>query len=106
MVTNQGWRRNIMEIMCVPRLSREQERRLPMEYVRPAVEGMCIVDDAHPEGLIVIFVGYCSWETDFDYCLREFVLTVFHEIMHVLFPDIDDYVPYAEKLLAEILSSR
>lgn len=64
-LTNQDMRGNIMEIICIPRLSEEQERKLPKDYVRPAVEGMCIIDDAHPEGLIVIYVGYCSWEKRF-----------------------------------------
>jgi hypothetical protein len=52
---------------------------------------------------IIIYVGTCAWENSFEYCLKEFVLTVFHELMHVLCPDIDEFVPYAEKVLAEIL---
>jgi len=95
-----------MEIKCVPKLSPEQEKNLPKDYVRPLVEGMCIIDDEHPEGLIIVYVGYCDWERDFDHCVKEFVLTVFHETMHVLFPDIDDYVPYAERLLADILYNK
>ena len=42
-------------------------------------------------------------KSSFEYCLKEFVLTVFHEVMHVLCPDIDEFVPYAERLLAEII---
>jgi hypothetical protein len=94
-----------MEIICLPRLSKEQERDLPDDYVRPLIEGMYDIDDEHPEGLITIYVGYCSWETDFENCLREFVLTIFHEVMHILFPENDDYAPYAEKILAEILNN-
>jgi len=78
---------------------------LPQDYVRPPVEGMCIIDDEHPEGLIMTYVGYCDWERDFSHCLKEFVLTAFHETMHVLFPGMDDYVPYAERVLAEVIGN-
>jgi hypothetical protein len=92
-----------MEIICLPRLSQEQEANLPEGYVRPPVEGMCVTDGGHAEALVFIYVGYCDWETDFEYCVKEFTLTVFHELMHVLVPGIDDYVPYAEKVLADLL---
>lgn len=95
-----------MEIVCLPRLSKEQEARLPDDYVAPPIEGMYDIDEAHPDGIIFIYVGTCNWERDFEYCLKEFVLTVFHEVVHVLCPDMDDYVPYAEKILAEILNDR
>ena len=90
----------------MPRLSPKQERVLPKDYIRPFVEGMCIIDDEHLEGLIILYVGYCDWERDFDHCVKEFVLTVFHEMMHFLFSDIDDYVPYAERVLADILYNK
>lgn len=79
---------------------------MPEDYVRPPIEGMYDIDKAHPEGLVTIYVGYCDWEKNFDFCLKEFVLTVFHEVMHVLCPDMEDYVPYAEKVLAEILNNK
>lgn len=95
-----------MEVVCLPRLSKEQERDLPEDYVRPLIEGMYDIENAHPEGLVTIYVGYCDWEKNFELCLKEFVLTVFHEVMHVLCTDMEDYVPYAEKILAEILSNK
>ena len=93
-----------MEIVCYPRLSKEQEKKLPKDYVPPLIEGTYLIDDQHPEGIIFIYVGYCDWERNFDRCLKEFILTVFHETMHVLLPEMGDYVPYAEKVLASILN--
>jgi len=92
----------LMEIQCYPRLSKEQIDNLPKDYVRPPIEGTYRVDDEYPDGVIFIYVGYCDWEHDFNKCLREFVLTVFHEIMHVLFPELESCA-YAEKILAGIL---
>jgi hypothetical protein len=92
-----------LEIVCLPNLSREQKEHLPKDYVAPPIEGMAKLDDAHPDGIIFIYVGTCDWESSFEYCLKEFVLTVFHEVMHILCPDIDEFVPYAERLLAEII---
>lgn len=93
-----------MEIVCLPSLSKEQEAQLPRDYVAPLIEGMYDIDEVHPDGIIFIYVGGCAWQNNFEHCLKEFDLTVFHEVMHVLCPDIGDYVPYAEKILAEILS--
>ncbi len=95
-----------MEIICFPTLSKEQQKSLPKDYVPPPVEGMYAVDSKHPEGIIYIYVGNCKWETDFDKCLKEFILTVFHETMHVLFPEFEEHVPYAEKVLANLLNER
>jgi len=95
---------NNMEIVCVPRLSKEQEKNLPNDYPHPLVEGMYDINDDYPEGLITIYVGYCDWEKNFELCLKEFVLTMFHEVMHVLCPEMENHVPYAEKILAEILN--
>lgn len=88
-----------LEIVCLPDLPREQKECLPKDYVAPPMEGMIERDT------IFIYVGTCDWERSFEHCLKEFVLTVFHEVMHVLCPDIDDFVPYAEKLLGEILEA-
>jgi hypothetical protein len=93
-----------MEIVCLPSSSRKQKTRLPKEYVAPPIEGMYNIDETHPDGIIFIYVGGCDWRSNFEYCLREFVLTIFHETLHVLCPDIDDYVPYAEKVPAETLT--
>ena len=101
-----------MEIICVPKLSPEQEgeaalARKPECYIPPPVEGMWFLDKEHPEGLIIVYVGYCDWERDFDHCVKKFVLTVFHETMHILFPDFaEGHVPYAERLLADILYNK
>lgn len=76
---------------------------MPKNYIPPSVEGMYSVDNEHPEGIIYLYVGYCSWERNFDNCLTEFILTVFHEAMHIIFPELEDYVPYAEKILASVL---
>jgi hypothetical protein len=99
-----------MEIHCYPRLSKKQIENLPKDYVCPPVEGTYLIDDEYPEGVIFIYVGYCDWEHNFNNCLREFVLTVFHETMHVLLayeklsPQVvENCVPYSEKILAEIL---
>ena len=92
-----------MEIVCFPGLSEEQQKNLPKDYIPPPVEGMYRVDDEHPEGIIYLYVGYCGWERNFDNCLTEFILTVFHEAMHLIFPELEDYVPYAEKILASVL---
>ena len=51
-----------------------------------------------------VYVGYCDWEKDFDHCLKEFILTIFHEAMHVILPEIENSIPYAEKILATILN--
>ena len=93
-----------MEIECLPRLSKEQQRDLPKDYIPPLIEGMYSVNDEHPEGIIYIYVGYCDWDKNFESCLREFILTVFHEAMHVMFPELEEYIPYAERILANILS--
>jgi hypothetical protein len=95
-----------MDIVCLPRLSKKQEAQLPENYVAPSVEGMYDVDEKHPDGIIFVYVGACDWEGNFEFCLREFVLTVFHEVMHVICPDVGDYVSYAEKVLAEVLNDR
>jgi len=94
-----------MEIHCYPRLSKEQMEKLPKNYVFPLIEGTYLVDDEHPDGIIFIYAGYCDWEGKFDRCLKEFILTIFHEILHVLFPELEEYVPYAEKILAETLEN-
>jgi hypothetical protein len=73
------------------------------DYIPPAIEGMYHVSAKHPDGVIHIYVGHCDWESNFEYCLKEFELTVFHEVMHILCPDMEDYVPYAEKILADML---
>jgi hypothetical protein len=57
----------------------------------------------YPDGIIHIYVDNCEWKNDFDFCLKRFTLVVFHEVMHVLLgPDVDEHVPYAERVLAEI----
>jgi len=94
-----------MEIQCLPRLSREQVQNLPDNYVSTGIEGTYLIDDEHLNGVIFIYVGYCNWDQEFEKCLREFVLTVFHEIMHILLPELENGIPYAEKILAEILDS-
>lgn len=93
-----------MEIECFPRLSKEQQRDLPEGYVPPPIEGMYSIDEDLPEGVIYLYVGYCDWEKNFDNCLKEFILTVFHEAMHILFPELEDFVPYAEEILASVLN--
>ncbi|RJS92598.1 hypothetical protein CW705_02530 [Candidatus Bathyarchaeota archaeon] len=93
-----------MEIRCYPRLSKEQIERLPKNYVPPLIEGTYLVDDEHPNGIIFIYVGYCDWEGNFDRCLKEFILTVFHETM--FYSRIEDHIPQAEKILSEILDER
>lgn len=95
-----------MEVECFPRLSKKQQKTLPKNYVPPPIEGTYSIDDKHPEGVIYVYVGYCDWEKKFDYCLKEFILTVFHEAMHIMFPEMSDYIPYAEKILAEILDEK
>ncbi len=94
-----------MEIRCYPRLSKDQEEDLPNDYVRPLIEGTYDVNDEHPDGVISVYVGYCDWAEEFNRCLKEFVLTVFHETIHVLFPELENCAPYAEKILAEILDN-
>jgi hypothetical protein len=91
-----------MEIQCYTRLSEEQEKKLPKGYVAPPVEGTYLVDDKHPDGVIFIYVGYCNWKDNYEECLRDFVLTVFHETLHVLLPELEN-VTYAERIFAEIL---
>lgn len=61
----------------MPGLSKKQEARLPEDYVAPPVEGMYEVDKKHPDGIIFVYVGSCDWERNFEFCLREFALTVF-----------------------------
>jgi len=95
-----------MEIICLPRLSKEQQRNLPRDHVPPLVEGTYAVDSKHAEGVIYVYVGYCDWEVNFEKCLEEFVLTIFHETMHILFPELEEHVPYAEKILASILNEK
>lgn len=51
-----------------------------------------------------MYVGYCDWEKNFDNCLKEFILTIFHEAMHIMFPELEDYIPYAEKILTTVLN--
>ncbi len=92
-----------MEIVCFPSLSKRQKAQLPRDYAAPPIEGMYEFNEAHPDGIIFIYVGGCDWQTDFEHCLKEFVLTVFHETVHILCPDIGDYVPYAERVLNETL---
>jgi hypothetical protein len=79
---------------------------VPKDYVPPLVEGMYRLDKKHPEGVVFVYVGYCDWEKNFDKCLREFVLTVFHEVMHILFPKLGDHIPFMEQILAEILDGK
>jgi hypothetical protein len=93
-----------MEIQCLPRLSTEQQQALPEDYAFPLIEGTYSINEEYPEGIIYVYVGYCGWESDFNSCLREFILTIFHEAMHIMFPELADYVPYAEKLLASLPS--
>lgn len=95
-----------MENVCLPSMSRKQKAQLPKDYVAPPIEGTYDIDERHPEGVIFICVGGCDWQSDFEHCLREFILTVFHETMHVLCPDIEEYVPYAERILAETLNCK
>ncbi|MEM3700875.1 MAG: hypothetical protein QXL57_08460 [Candidatus Bathyarchaeia archaeon] len=95
-----------MEVKCFPKLSQEQQKVLPKNYCPPPIEGTYSIDDKHPEGAIYVYVGYCDWEKNFDYCLKEFILTIFHEAMHIIVPEIEDYIPYAEKILAEILERK
>jgi len=92
-----------MELLCLPRLSKEQVQNLPDNYVFPCIEGTFVIDDEHPNGAIFIYVGYCNWDQEFEKCLKKFVLTVFHEIMHILLPQLENCVPYAEKISAETL---
>src|SRR3972149_6771780 len=92
-----------MEIICLPKLSKEQQKNLPKDYAPPLIEGTYAIDSKHPEGIIYVYVGYCDWEIDFDKCLKEFILTIFHETMHVLFPELEEHVPYARKNLGKHL---
>jgi hypothetical protein len=93
-----------LEIVCLPSLSEKQKAQLPKDYAAPPIEGMYDINEAHPDGIIFVYVGGCDWQTDFEHCLKEFILTVFHETMHILCPDVDDYVPYAERILDETLN--
>ncbi|MGB9756246.1 MAG: hypothetical protein ACPLVJ_00480 [Candidatus Bathyarchaeales archaeon] len=86
-----------MEVECFPRLSKPQQKVLPKNYCPPPIEGRYSIDEEHPEGVIYVYVGYCDWEKNLDYCLKEFILTIFHEVMHFMVPEIEDYIPYAEK---------
>ena len=92
-----------MEVVCLPSLTKEQKAQLPEDYVAPPIEGMYEIDEAHPDGIIFIYLEGCDWQNRFEQCLKEFVLAVFHEVMHVLCPDMSDHVPYAERILAELL---
>ena len=94
-----------MEIRCYSTLSKEQLGNLPGDYVFPSIEGTYIVDGKHSEGVVLVYVGYCDWENRFEKCLKDFILTIFHKIMHILFPELGDGVRYAEKILAEILDN-
>ncbi len=99
----------LMEIVILPDLSETQKkhlRRVRRNYVPPPIEGMYDINKKYPDGIINIYVGNCDWENNFDFCLRKFILVVFHEIMHVLLGStMDEYVPYAERVLAEILNN-
>lgn len=95
-----------METECFPRLSKEQQKNLPEGYIPPPIEGMYSVNSEHPEGIMYIYVGYCDWEKKFDNCLKEFILTIFHEAMHIMFPELEDHIPYAEKILANVLDDK
>lgn len=96
-----------MQIVILPDMSKGQKKhvyRVRPNWIPPPIEGRYDIDEAHPHGIIHIYVGNCDWENKFDFCLRKFTLVVFHEVMHVLLgPDMDDYVPFAEKVLADIL---
>ena len=59
-----------------------------------------------PEGIIYVYVGYCDWEDDFENCLREFILTIFYEAMHIMFPELEDYIPRVETILASVLDDK
>ena len=61
-----------MEVECFPKLSKEQQKVLPKNYCPPPIEGTYSINDEHPEGVIYVYVGYCDWEKNFDYCLKEF----------------------------------
>jgi hypothetical protein len=95
-----------MDIECFPKLSKTQEKNLPKDYVPPPIEGTYSVNNKHPEGIIYIYVGYCDWEKNFNHCLKEFILTIFHETLHILCPEIENHIPHAEKILAEILKKK
>jgi hypothetical protein len=95
-----------VEVKCFPKLSKLQQKVLPKNYCPPPIEGMYSIDDKHPEGVIYVYVGYCDWEKNFEYCLKEFILAIFHEVMHIMVPEIGDYIPYAEKILADILDRK
>ena len=73
-----------MEIECFPALSKDQIGKLPKDYAFTPVEGTYLLDDKHPNGVIFTYVGHCDWEHDFENCLREFILTVFHEAMYLV----------------------
>ena len=92
-----------MDVECFVKLSRKQQRDLPRDYVPPPIEGMYSIDSEHPEGIIYIYVGCCDWTNNFRFCVREFVLTVFHEAMHIMVPELEEHIQYAEKVLAKIL---
>jgi len=95
-----------MEIECFPKLSKKQQKILPKDYVLPPIEGTYSINNKHPEGIIYIYVGYCDWEKNFNHCLKEFILTIFHETLHILCPEIENHIPYAEEILAEILKNK
>ena len=96
-----------LEIVILPDLSEAQKkhvRKVRTDYVPPPIEGMYDINKKNPDRIIHIYVGNCDWKDDFDFCLRKFTLVVFHEVMHVLLgPDMDEHVPYAERVLAEML---
>jgi hypothetical protein len=94
-----------MEIQCFIRLSEEQVKNLPKGYVAPPIEGTYLINDEHSDGVMLIYVGYCNWKDDYEKCLREFVLTVFHESLHVLLPELENCIPYAERIFAEMLDN-
>lgn len=93
-----------MEIICYLGLSKEQRRNLPEDYIPPPIEGMYSVSDEHPEGIVYLYVGCCDWEKNFDYCLKEFILTIFHETMHIVLPELEEHIPCAEKICASVLN--
>ena len=100
----------LLEIVILPDLSEAQKKhyckvRRDYAYVPPSpIQGMYDLNKKHPDGIIYLYIGNCDWEHNFDFCLRRFTLVVFHEVMHALLgSDMDEYVPYAERILAEIL---
>jgi hypothetical protein len=96
-----------LEIVILPDMSGAQKKhvyKVRPDWIPPPIEGMYAINKKHPDGIIHIYVGNCDWADNFDFCLRKFTLVVFHEVVHVLLgSDMDEYVPYAERILAELL---